>query len=108
MYRAALQHFRKHALEHELVLLRLDHQLLELRVLGLQFPQQLRFGNHHASVLRPPIVEALFGYAMITHQIVHPGAGLMVLEDDNDIIFAVSLALHVETSLESMAWEISH
>ena len=89
-------------------MLRLDHQLLELPVFGLQFPQQLRFGDLHASVLRPPIVEALFGYAIFTHKIGHPGAGLMVLENDDDMIFAVSLALHVETSLESMVWEISH
>ena len=81
-----------HVLEHELVLLRLDHQLLELRVPALQFPQQFRFGDLHASVLRFPIVEALFVYAMFTHQIGHPGAGLMVLENADDMIFAVSLA----------------
>ena len=34
--------------------------------------------------------------------------GLMRFEDGDDLFFAVTLALHVETSLGSIAWEISH
>src|SRR5690606_40710299 len=86
----------------------LCQKLLQLGVLGLKLLQPLRFGDLHAPVLRLPTVQRVLGAAMATSQIRHLGAGLVLLQDIDDLFFCESFALHRDLPKALVSSETPH
>ena len=80
------------------VQMRLGQQLLELGVLAFELLQPLGVGNIHAPELGAPLVESGIAEAAFTAQLLdwHPCIGL--LQETDDLLFAVSALLHVRHS----------
>ncbi len=77
------------------------------RATGLP-PQALYLRDLHAAVLEFPMVDRYFHHAVAAGKRRHRGIGLMLLQDRNNLLFAVTLAPHMATSSRSTYQEIPH
>ena len=55
----------------------------------------------HATILGTPAVDGLLTDAVFTHQVLYLHADFMLFENRNDLFVAVSLALHLGSSVGS-------
>src|SRR5439155_24205143 len=94
--------------QRRLVELSLREQALELLVLLLKRPQTLRVRHVHAAELRLPSINRRLGHPVAARQIGHRCTRLVLLQNRNDLLFLVTLALHLGTSLGSNDKEIPH
>jgi hypothetical protein len=83
-------------------------QIVEPGIFRLQLLQAPGLTDLHATILRFPAIETLLRNTMLAYQIGGLGTGLIRLDNADNLFFGVTLALHVETSLLSMLWEISN
>jgi hypothetical protein len=81
---------------------------LQLLVLGLQLPQPFGLADLHAAEFALPAVDRVLADAMSARQVPNPGAGCVLLQDGNDLLVGVLLALHFGTSLGQNYREIPH
>ena len=74
-----------------LVELGLAQQALELAMLDLEFAEPIGVRYLHAAVLGLPAVNAVFRNPMSPRLISRRGAGLVLLQDRNDLLFGIAL-----------------
>ena len=87
---------------------RLRQQLLEFSILRFEFTQPLCIRHFHAAELLLPALKRAIGNAVFADHVLRRHPGFVLFEDRDDLFFCVALALHVETSLRSILWEISY
>ena len=81
---------------------------VDKEVLGFQFMQPLGLGTFHAAKLGLPAIHRVLGHAVATRQVLGRGAGLVLLEDRNYLLFRILLALLWGPPLGSRYKEIPH
>src|SRR5262249_37590368 len=86
--------FCKEILQRSVIKHRVGQELLQLGVLALQPPQALRLGDLQPTVLGLPVVERLLAQPMLAVQIGRLPGGPLLLQDRNDLLFRMPLALH--------------
>lgn len=95
-------------LQRRLVQLRFGQQLLEPGVLLLELTQPLGVRDLHAAVLGLPAINRVLDNAIPARQLADRLAGLVLLEDRNNLLVRIPLPLHRGTSLGSTYKEIPH
>jgi hypothetical protein len=86
--------FSDHRLQHLLVQAQICHQLLQTPVLVFHLPKPLRFTYIHAAELCLPVVKCRLADPVFAAQLgcLHPR--LVLLQNPDDLLFAVSAILH--------------
>ena len=74
-------------------------KVLQPAILGLEFAEPLRLRHLHTAILRFPAVQCVLGDAVLADQLNHRPAPFMLLEHGDDLLFGITLAFHIGTSL---------